>query len=145
MAMFREDFSMSRTIYITHADRERLIKLIQKEQEFNPRNRQYLKQLKQELERATIVDSSEVPRDIITMNSKVRLRDLDTDDEMEYTLVYPEDAKLSEGKISVLAPVGTAILGYREGDIVEWKIPDGVVRLKVEKLLYQPEAAGNYE
>lgn len=136
---------MSRTIYITHADRERLIKLIQKEQEFNPRNRQYLKQLKQELERATIVDSSEVPRDIITMNSKVRLRDLDTDDEMEYTLVYPEDAKLSEGKISVLAPVGTAILGYREGDIVEWKIPDGVVRLKVEKLLYQPEAAGNYE
>lgn len=136
---------MSRTIDITALDKERLLKLVNQEREFgSSKNKEYLKELEQELERANVVISERIPSDAITMNSKVLLKDLETGEETVYILVYPEDADLLEDKISVLAPVGTAILGYREGDIIDWRIPDGVVKLQVEKILYQPEAAGDY-
>jgi regulator of nucleoside diphosphate kinase len=137
---------MARKIYITSVDRDRLLKLIGKEREFNTAlNKDYLNNLEKELENAKIVTSEQVPNNVVTMNSKVLLKDMDASEEMIYTLVYPQDANLIEDKISILAPVGTAILGYQEGDILEWKVPDGVVNLKVEKILYQPEAAGDYE
>lgn len=136
---------MSRKIHITSVDRDRLLKLIGKEREFNSViSKQYLKNLEEELTNAQIITSEEIPKDVITMNSKILLRDIDANEEMIYTLVYPAEANLAEDKISVLAPVGTAILGYREGDIIEWKVPDGIINLKVEKILYQPEAAGDY-
>lgn len=137
---------MSRKIYITSVDRDRLLKLIEKEREFtNTKNKEYLKNLEQELNDAQIVISHEIPNDVITMNTKVLLKDMDTGEEMVYTLVYPSEANLVEDKISILAPVGTAILGYREGNIFKWKVPDGYINLKVESILFQPEAAGDFE
>lgn len=137
---------MSRAIDITVKDRDRILKLIAKEREFGTgKNKDYLKDLEQELNRANIVSSKAIPPASITMNSKVLLEDLDLGEETTYTLVYPESADLSENKISVLAPIGTAILGFREGDVIDWKIPAGIVKLKVKKIIYQPEAAGNYE
>lgn len=137
---------MAKTIYITVKDRERILKLIEKEREFGTeKNKGFLKDLEQELNRANIVSSENIPPDSITMNSKVLLKDLDLGEETVYALVYPEDANLEENKISVLAPIGTAILGFREGDIIDWKVPGGIVKLKVEKILYQPEAEGNYD
>lgn len=137
---------MARKIHITSVDRDRLLRLIGKEREFNNViNKEYLKNLELELASAQIVISQEIPKDVITMNSKVLLKDTSTAEEMVYSLVYPSEANLVEDKISILAPVGTAILGYREGDIIEWKVPDGLINLKVEKILYQPEAAGDYE
>ncbi|MEL7658102.1 MAG: nucleoside diphosphate kinase regulator [Bacillota bacterium] len=136
---------MSRKISITAVDRERLLKLINKEREFgSAKNKDYLKDLEHELNGADVVPSEKIPGNAITMNSRILLKDLETGEETVYTLVYPEDADLLEDKISILAPVGTAILGYLEGDIIDWKVPGGVVRFKVEKLLYQPEAAGDY-
>ncbi|HWW74793.1 MAG TPA: nucleoside diphosphate kinase regulator [Pyrinomonadaceae bacterium] len=133
------------TIYITELDRKRLEKLIELAGERSRRvNRQYLARLEDELERAETVAPEELPSDVITMRSKVRLSDLDTGEEMVYTLVFPSEANFDEGKISVLAPVGTAMLGYRVGDAIEWQVPSGLRRLKVEELLYQPEAAGDY-
>ncbi|WP_031515706.1 nucleoside diphosphate kinase regulator [Desulfofalx alkaliphila] len=136
---------MPRTIYITNADKEKLQKLIDEEKEFNPSSREFIHNLEKELNSAKVVSSKEVPPDVITMNSKILLKDLDTDEEMTYTLVYPADADLLEDKISVLAPVGTALLGYKEGDIIDWPVPSGMARLKIEKILYQPEAAGDYQ
>ncbi|ADY56692.1 GreA/GreB family elongation factor [Syntrophobotulus glycolicus DSM 8271] len=137
---------MARTIEITFKDRERILKLIEREKEFGTgRNKEPLRDLEQELNRANIVSSEEIPHESITMNSKVLLKDLALGEETIYTLVYPEDAKLSENKISVLAPIGTAILGFREGDVIDWKVPAGTVQLRVEKILYQPEASGNYD
>jgi len=136
---------MSRQIFITEKDKQRLQKFINEAKEFGEGNQESLKELEQELNRAQVVPSLKIPHDIITMNSKVLLKDLDSGEEMIYTLVYPADADLMENKISVLAPVGTAILGFRKGDIVDWKVPGGLVRLKVEKILYQPEAAGDYD
>lgn len=87
--------------------------------------------------------SEDVPPDVITMNSTARLRDLDTDEVFDYTLVYPRDAEAQ--RISILAPVGSALLGYRIGDVIEWPIPAGTIRLKVEQVMYQPERAGDLD
>ena len=75
----------------------------------------------------------------------VRLKDLVSGEANTYSLVFPTEANFTEGKISILAPIGTAILGYKRGDTIEWPVPAGVRRLKVDEILYQPEAAGNYE
>jgi regulator of nucleoside diphosphate kinase len=83
--------------------------------------------------------------DVITMNSTVRLRDLDTDETFEYTLVYPQDANTDEDKVSVLAPVGTALIGNRVGDEIEWPVPSGTIHLKVEEVTYQPERVGEFD
>lgn len=115
------------------------------QREFGSGNRSSLDDLERELNRALVVDAHEIPADVITMNSLVQVRFEDDPDELEeYMLVYPKDASALDHKISVMAPVGTALLGYREGDEVEWEVPDGKVKLTVEKILYQPEAAGEY-
>ena len=103
-----------------------------------------IEELEAELNRAIIVDTDKIPPDIVTMNSKVYLRDMDTGKDEFYQLVYPEDADIEQNKISILAPIGTAILGYKVGDVIEWKVPAGVRRLKIKKILYQPEAAKEY-
>ena len=76
------------------------------------------------------------------MNSTVRLLDPRTKEVDTYTLVYPEDANIAEGKLSVLAPIGTAILGYRVGDVVRWQVPSGMTRVRIEELVFQPERDG---
>jgi regulator of nucleoside diphosphate kinase len=136
---------VARQIFITEKDRERLQKLINEAKEFHSGSEIYLKNLEQELNRAKLIAPEKIPHNVVTMNSKVLLKDLDTGEKMVYTLVYPAEANLMEDKISVLAPVGTAIIGLREKDAIDWKIPDGLVRLEVEKILYQPEAAGDFD
>ena len=132
------------TIYITEVDRQRLERLIEIAGERDgAANHEYLRKLEHELDRAETVAPEEVPGDLITMRSKVRLKDMNTGEEMVYTLVFPVEADSGDGKISVLAPIGTAMLGYRVGDLIEWQVPSGLRRLKVEELLYQPEAAGD--
>jgi regulator of nucleoside diphosphate kinase len=134
-----------KNIHITELDRKRLIDLITNAQSGEYRGSIYLEKLRGELHRANIVLPQEIPGDVITMNSKVALLDLDTQEEEIYTLVYPENANSAESRISILAPIGTAMLGYRVGDVFEWEVPAGKRRLKVDKVLYQPEAAGNYD
>ncbi|MBN1979428.1 MAG: nucleoside diphosphate kinase regulator [Anaerolineae bacterium] len=134
----------TRTIYITQYDMVRLKSLINEAKHLDRRENEYLESLEAELGRCQLVTPTEVPPDVVTMNSKVCLVDLDTQEEMIYTLVFPQDADITQSKISVLAPIGTAMLGYRVGDVFTWRVPDGVRRLKVEQVLYQPEASGDY-
>jgi len=129
-----------RVIYITQEDMNRLRPLI----EGIKHSRDDLRGLQAELERARVVTATEVPPDVITMNSKARLRDLDTGEEMIFTVVFPGRASIEHDKISVVAPIGTAMLGHRVGDKFEWEVPAGSVRLQVEEVLYQPEAAGDF-
>ena len=131
-------------IYVTEPDYQRLSGLIEITRDRNGVDREYLNTLESELDRAEIIDPKNIPADVITMRSKVRLTDLMNGETRVYSLVFPTEANVSEGKISVLAPIGTAILGYRLGDTIEWPVPSGLRRLKVDKILYQPEAAGDY-
>ena len=98
--------------------------------------------LRRELARAIIVAPPQIPHDVVTMNSRVRFRDLDTEEDFVFTLTLPREAKLDEGKLSILAPAGTALLGCRVGDVIEWPFPGGTGRLQIEEILYQPEAVG---
>ena len=129
-----------RTIYITQADMKRLQSLI----ESMKSSREDLQALRAELNQARVVAPADIPKDVVTMNSKAQVRDLETNEIMTYTLVFPGNANIDDGKISVLAPVGTAMLGHRAGEEFEWHVPAGPVRLRVEEVLYQPEAAGHY-
>jgi len=133
-----------RKIYITEFDKARLEKLIAVAEESDGHERKDLDSLAGELDKAEIVSSKDIPPDVVTMNSKVVLRDLSTSEKMTYVLVFPSDADIDTGAISVLAPVGTAILGYAKGDVVEWSVPSGVRRISIEEVLYQPEAAGHF-
>ncbi len=132
-------------IYITEPDYNRLSALIEKTREGNGVDRQYLSKLEAELDRAEIVDAKDIPASVITMRSTVRLKDLVSGEENTYSLVFPTEADFSQGKISVLAPIGTAILGYKSGDTIEWTVPSGLRRLKVDTIIYQPEAAGHFD
>jgi regulator of nucleoside diphosphate kinase len=98
--------------------------------------------LETELNRSIQVAADKVPPDVITMHSKACLIDLDSGEEVVYTLVFPNEADVRQDKISVLAPIGTAMLGYQVDDRFEWPVPDGVRRLQVKSVLFQPEAAG---
>lgn len=133
-----------RRIVITRFDKERLEELIAVAEEFSSHGREDLRALAGELAIATVVSPKAVPQDVVTMNSRVVLRDVDTSEEMTYALVFPQNADIDAGAISILAPVGTAILGYTEGDVIEWPVPSGMRRIRIEKILYQPEAAGDF-
>lgn len=91
-------------------------------------------QLAGELDRAEVVPEKALPADVVAMHSTVRLTDLDTEAEHVYTVVYPHEADADRGMISVLAPVGTAVLGYRIGDVVEWQVPAGVRRFRIDEV-----------
>lgn len=101
--------------------------------------------LEEELLRARVVEPSQVPGDVVTMNSTVRFRVLNTGEVFTLTLVYPKDMDDTGAKISILAPVGTALLGLSQGDEIDWPRPaGGVVRVRIEEVAYQPERAGQY-
>jgi len=137
--------SIRNKIYITEFDVKRLKGLIKfAEERWDKRVLRYLRELDEELDRADIVRPEDIPTDVITMNSTFCVLDLDSEEELVYTLVFPANANSANGKIPILAPVGTAMLGYRVGDTVEWEVPAGLKRLKVEEIVYQPEAEGNY-
>jgi regulator of nucleoside diphosphate kinase len=97
--------------------------------------------LEEELDRAEVVRPEAIPHDVVTMNSEVRLQDMDSGSVQRYKLVFPNQFRC-DNSVSVLAPIGTAMLGYRVGDVIEWRVPKGIRRLKVLKVIYQPEAAG---
>ncbi len=131
-----------RNIYVTSDDRKRLQALLSRPTE--SMDRDDVSGLVGEVQRAVVVPASEIPPDVITMNTRARLIDLDQRTTLDYTVVYPEDADFAAGRISVVAPIGAAMLGYRVGDEIEWVVPSGPRRLRVEAILYQPEAAGDF-
>lgn len=100
----------------------------------------YREWLETELDRAQVVPATAVKPGLVTMNSTVRYRDESTGKEKEVTLVYPDEADMQSGKVSVLAPVGAALIGLSVGQVIEWKMPDGRNKtLRVCEVLYQPE------
>ena len=128
-------------IIMTVADHDELRSAAAAIGKLSERGRAELSALRTELERATIIPPEQTPADVITMNSQAELLDLDSGERMQLTVVFPRDADAEKGKISVLAPLGTAMLGQRVGDEFEWPVPYGSRRLKVMAVLFQPEAA----
>lgn len=129
-------------IVISSLDAERLEKLL----DSLPGNAVPGKEeLEAELARAEVVDPKDIPPTVVTMNSRVRFKVQSSAQEFELTLVYPKDVDASGRTISVLAPVGSALLGLSQSDEIEWPKPGGgLLRVCIEEVTYQPERAGEY-
>lgn len=127
-------------IIMSAADHEELRCVVAAAGRLSTRGLAEVAALERELTRAEIVAPGDVPPDVITMNSRAELLDLETSERMEFTVVYPVDANIEEGKISVLAPLGAAMIGYRIGDEFRWFVPYGERRLRVTAVRFQPEA-----
>lgn len=142
---FQHDTRMARELYITKFDHDRLKELIVVARAFgSPHASTHLADLEKELSRARIVDSKDIPSDVITMNSRVRIQRMDGLTERVLSVVFPASEKADAQNVSILAPLGTALLGCRVGDVVETLDLDGSVPYRVSELLYQPESAGDY-
>jgi regulator of nucleoside diphosphate kinase len=133
--------SRAPTIYLTQDDLDRLLDLLEAYAAGAGGRR--FERLEEELARARVVPPDQIPKDVVTMNSRVVFENEETGERREITLVYPRDADIDAGKVSILVPVGTALLGMRVGQSIDWTLPGGQKhRYRVIAVPYQPEAAG---
>jgi regulator of nucleoside diphosphate kinase len=129
----KETAVRDRPIVITKSDAAKLRELLAARARAE-HDQGHLHELAAELERALIAEPGEAPEDVITMHARVQVLDLVSGKRRDLVLVFPREANLSAGRISVLAPLGTALLGYREGDEVEWLMPGGLRQLRIERV-----------
>ena len=128
--------NVARKVLITETNRSRLQHLLESARKFLRRDAKHLEQLEEELETAEIVTPEQMPQGRVVMNSQVRVTDLDAGKQSAFTVVFPRDANYSDSKISILAPIGAALLGYRVGEVVEPSVPGGRRRFRVEQVIY---------
>ena len=98
-----------------------------------------------ELKAAKIVEQDQIESDVVTMNSIVKIHFQNNKTSMEFQLVYPAEADLKQKKISIFSYVAAALIGYRVGDEIDWLIPSGMTKIVIDEVVYQPEAAGDFD
>ena len=134
---------------ITNADEQRLRQTIASIEKSLPMIgdpfHSYLRALGNQLGQSSVVSAADVDPEIITMNSKISVQELDTGKRRTVTLVYPHDTGSDGERISVLTPLGKSLLGARVGDTIEWTARRGPRRMWIEKIVFQPEAAGEFD
>lgn len=133
---------MNQSITLTNEDRQRLLALLRYIENPSSGLTAYVDALEAELGRSESVQSTEISRDVVTMDSTVEVRDVATGELDTYTLAYPNQADISKSRISILAPVAIAILGNRVGNVVTVRTPSGERRIRIEQILFQPEHDG---
>lgn len=132
-------------VTLTKNDYTRIYKAITDAKNSKTINSNEAEKLLSELSKAEIVPSEKIDKDVVTMNSEVKLFFENTQKEQSFKIVYPQDANLKENKISIFSPIATALIGYKIGDEIEWIVPGGMTKIKIVELLYQPEAAGDFD
>ena len=141
--MMTERNSEPPRIVVTSQDLERLRTVI--DTNGHSRSIEASDSLEAELARAVVVEPVQISPDVVTMNSRVVYLDEQSQQTREVTLCYPRDASVAEGRVSVLAPIGAALLGLSVGQVIEWPLPRGQhKRLRIMSVPYQPEAAGHF-
>jgi regulator of nucleoside diphosphate kinase len=130
---------------VTAVDRTRLLEMVESLRSVGDPFRSHLRELIGAIDRSEVVSSAEVKPDVVTMNSRVRARDVDTGRAETFTLVYHGDSGMFDTRLSVLTPMGITALGARVGEVIEFPMRRGIRRLQIEEMLYQPEAAGNLD
>lgn len=132
-------------VTLTKNDYTRIYKAITDAKNSKTINSNEAEKLLSELSKAEIVPSEKIDKDVVTMNSEVKLFFENTQKEQSFKIVYPQDANLKENKISIFSPIATALIGYKIGDKIEWIVPGGITKIKIVDLIYQPEAAGDFD
>ena len=134
---------MNRLI-VNRLDDARIRKCINDAKQFKSINKVDAEKLLKELNAAKIVEPDAIPSNVVTMNSIVKLSFLNNNKQIQFQIVYPNQANLKENKISIFSPIATALIGYKVQDEIEWIVPAGLTRIKIDEIIYQPEAAGDY-
>ncbi|MBN2213698.1 MAG: GreA/GreB family elongation factor [Bacteroidales bacterium] len=136
--------AMKGDIQITELDYIWLCNLINSARDKQSAELKNIEVLGSEIRRAKKVDSKEITSEFVTMNSLIEVTDLDKEIKMIIKLVYPEDADFKKGFISILSPLGSALLGYKAEDIISFEVPKGIKEIRINKIIYQPEVNGEY-
>ncbi len=126
-------------LLITDTDAHQLRMLLEGAALSCDRDRIQLDVLEEEIEKARIVPQAQIPSNVVTMRSRVRIVDMRTGEQLVYQIVYPHEANYAAQKISILAPIGMALLGYAAGTEIEWRVPSGSRRLRIEAVEQQSE------
>ena len=137
--------NIMKKVTLTKNDYTRIYKAITDAKNSKTINSNEAEKLLSELSKAEIVPSEKIDKDVVTMNSEVKLFFENTQKEQSFKIVYPQDANLKENKISIFSPSATALIGYKIGDEIEWIVPGGMTKIKIVDLIYQPEAAGDFD
>lgn len=137
--------NIMKKVTLTKNDYTRIYKAITDAKNSKTINSNEAEKLLSELSKAEIVPSEKIDKDVVTMNSEVKLFFENTQKEQSFKIVYPQDANLKENKISIFSPIATALIGYNIGDEIEWIVPGGMTKIKIVDLIYQPEAAGDFD
>ena len=137
--------NIMKKVTLTKNDYTRIYKAITDAKNSKTINSNEAEKLLSELSKAEIVPSEKIDKDVVTMNSEVKLFFENTQKEQSFKIVYPQDANLKENKISIFSPIATALIGYKIGDEIEWIVPGGMNKIKIVDLIYQPEAAGDFD
>lgn len=137
--------NIMKKVTLTKNDYTRIYKAITDAKNSKTINSNEAEKLLSELSKAEIVPSEKIDKDVVTMNSEVKLFFENTQKEQSFKIVYPQDANLKENKISIFSPIATALIGYKIGDEIEWIVPGGMTKIKIVDLIYQPEAAGDFD
>ena len=132
-------------ITLSTLDYQRIYKSINEGEESRAISEKEAQALAAELEQAKIVEPEEMPHNVVTMNSKVKITFVKTGKQIELKIVYPQDADINQNLISIFSPIAAALIGYKEGETIDWIVPSGPTRIKVDEIVYQPEAAGHYD
>lgn len=135
---------MSKLI-INRLDYARIKSAIGDAKQFKSISKSEAERLLVELEKAQIMEPKDIPANVVTMNSVVKLNFPDSKRQVQFQIVYPNQANVKENKISIFSPIATALIGYQTGDEIEWIVPMGLTKIRIEEILYQPEAAGDFD
>jgi regulator of nucleoside diphosphate kinase len=131
-------------IIINRLDYARIKKCINDAKQFKSITNAEAEKLIRELDSAEIVEPEAIPSNVVTMNSIVRLSFLNNNKQVQFQIVYPDQANFKENKISIFSPIATALIGYKVADEIEWIVPAGLTNIRIDEIIYQPEAAGDY-
>lgn len=131
-------------IILNRLDYARIKKCINDAKQFKSISNTEAEKLMKELDSAKIVEPEAIPSNVVTMNSIVKLSFLNNKKQVQFQIVYPNQANLKENKISIFSPIATALIGYKVADEIEWIVPAGLTNIRIDEIIYQPEAAGDY-
>jgi regulator of nucleoside diphosphate kinase len=131
-------------IIINRLDYKRIKRCIDEAKQLKSISIAEAEKLMKELDSAKIVTPENIPSNVVTMNSIVSLSFLNNNKQVQFQIVYPDQANLKENKISIFSPIATALIGYKVGDEIEWIVPAGLTTIRIDEIIYQPEAAGDY-
>lgn len=131
-------------IILSKLDYNRIYNSINKAEKTSAISEQEALALSKELEKAIVVEPQEIPNDVVTMNSTVKITFAKTGKQTELKIVYPQEADINKNLISIFSPIAAALIGYKVGDSIEWIVPSGPTSIRIDEIVYQPEAAGEF-